>query len=140
MKYQLKDFQRYETLAQIIQHISSLDADKEHEVEITTKNGRRTLTQNAAIHLWCDQLGKALNDAGYDQRAVFAQMREGVSIPWRDTAVKESLWKPIQAAIVGKDSTTKLSTTEVSEVYEILNRWTAERFGVSVPFPSRERG
>jgi hypothetical protein len=139
MKYELNQFQRYETLAQVIQHLLNLDTTKNCTVEIKGE-GTRTLTQNNAIHLWCDQLGKALNDAGYDQRAVFAQMREGVSIPWRDTAVKESLWKPIQAAIVGKDSTTKLSTTEVSEVYEILNRWTAEKFGVSVPFPSRERG
>lgn len=96
---------------------------------------KRTLTQNNAIHKYCDELSKALNEAGLDMRKV---LKPGVSIPWSRDLVKKHLWKPIQDAMYEKRSTTQLNRVEVSEVYEVLNRHTAEKLGLSVPFPSRD--
>jgi hypothetical protein len=52
--------------------------------------------------------------------------------------VKEVLWRPIQIAATGKESTTELDTKEPSIVYEILNRHIASNFGVSVPWPCED--
>lgn len=97
----------------------------------------RTSQQNKAIHVYCEELAKALNGAGLDMRAVLAAMKEGVEIPWSRDLVKNVIWRQIQTAMVDKESTTRLSPEQVSKIYEVCNRFTAERFGISMPFPSR---
>jgi len=86
--------------------------------------------------LYCERLAEALNDAGYDQK-VALQFRK-VNVPWSKTTVKENLWHQLQKAMLGTDSTTELETTQVNEVYEVLDRWTSQNFGIHVPFPSEE--
>lgn len=81
------------------------------------------------------QLAAALNDAGLDMRKT---LKQSVEIPWSGDRVKEFLWRPIQRAVVEKTSTTELDTRDPSEVYEILNRHLAQKFGIHVPFPSWE--
>lgn len=64
-------------------------------------------------------------------------MKHDAEIPWsRDTA-KEYLWRSIQKAWLKKDSTTELTTAEVSEVYNILSRHLAKTQGIDVPFPDK---
>jgi hypothetical protein len=96
------------------------------------KKGTRTNKQNSALHLFLRKLADALNDAGLDMKAV---LKPEVEIPWSDSAAKEYLWKPVQKAMLGKESTKELETDEVSKVYDTLNRHLASKFGVSVPFP-----
>ena len=99
---------------------------------------KRTSTQNNSIHLLCEMYAEALNDSGYEMKAVLA-VKE-VDVPWSKETIKEVLFKPIMLAMFDKKSTTELTTKEVSEVYETLNRHLASKFGVSVSFPSREGG
>lgn len=108
------------------------------EIKIVRRAKQRTDQQRKAIEVYCRELATALNDAGLDQRAVLAQMREGVEIPWQQETVKDTLWRRIQVAILGKESTTKLNADEVSRVYDTLNRWTGATFGVSVQFPEKK--
>lgn len=96
---------------------------------------KRTTTQNAAMHKYFNMLANALNDAGYDMKAV---MHEGTDIPWGEWNVKEMLWKTVQKAMFGHESTTELSTDECSKVYDVVNRKIATTTGVSVPWPSKE--
>ena len=96
---------------------------------------QRTLTQNAALHKYCDLLSKALNDAGLDMQTVLA---EGTSIPWSEAKVKEDIWRTVQIAATGKKSTTELLASEVSQIYEIVNRHISSTFGIFVPFPSKD--
>lgn len=98
---------------------------------------QRTQPQNAAIHVYCGHLGNACNDAGFDKRAVYELMKDGFSIPWCKDSVKTDLWHPIQQALFQTKSTAKLERKQVSEVYMNLDRWTGEKLGISVPFPSR---
>jgi len=95
----------------------------------------RTSQQNKAIHLFCGLLARELNDAGLDMRVV---LKPTIQIPWNMETVKRDLWKPIQLAMLSKDSTTDLDTTEVSKVYDVLMRHLGERFGVELDFPSVE--
>ena len=96
------------------------------------KKGKRTNKQNNALHLWISQLVLELDNAGLDMKKV---LKPTVDIPWTDALAKEYLWKPVQKAMLGKESTRELDTGEVSKVYETLNRHMANKFGVSIPFP-----
>jgi hypothetical protein len=92
----------------------------------------RTAQQNKALHKYCELVAEALDEAGYD-------MKEIIKIPIRPNKenVKESMFKPIMSAIFpDKESTTELSSVEVTEVYEHMNRALGERFGIHVDWPS----
>lgn len=95
----------------------------------------RTLSQNAAMHKYFRDLAFALNDAGLDMRKT---LKPSIDIPWTEDSVKRHLWRPIQQAMTDSHSTTKLDTKQVGEIYEVLTRHLASKFGISVPFPTRE--
>ena len=106
---------------------------KEVDIAIEAVSKKRTMQQNSAIHLFCEMLAQELNDAGLDMREV---IKPGVDIDWSMESVKEYLWRPIQKALLKKESTTQLTTDEVSRVYETLTRHLGSKFGVFVEFPS----
>lgn len=96
---------------------------------------KRTAQQNKALHLYFEHLAQELNDSGYDMRKT---LKPTIDIPWNSKTIKEYLWRPIQNAQVIKKSTTNLTTAEVTKIYETLNRFLGEKFGLTVPFPSQE--
>jgi hypothetical protein len=113
-----------------------LDAEFERHkhLTITWRTGKqRTLRQNNALQKYCELLADAFNDAGMDMRAV---LREDVDIPWSKDTVREHIWRPIMLTMTRKESTTKLTREEVTQIYETINRHTAAKFGLSVEFPS----
>lgn len=96
----------------------------------------RTGQQRKAIEVYCRLLGEALNDAGFEMKAVLA-VKE-VDVPWTQELIKEVLFKPIMQSMTEKFSTTKLNTKEVNDVYRVLDRHISSNFGISIPFPSYE--
>ena len=76
-----------------------------------------------------------LNDAGLDMRKV---LKPSISIPWTSQTIKENLWKPIMKIQTGKSSTTEMTTKDIDEVYDVINRHLGEQFGITVEFPSQE--
>jgi hypothetical protein len=103
------------------------------EITIEPRKKTRTNTQNRALHLYLGQLAKALNDAGYDMKRT---IRQDVDIPWNTDTAKQYLWGPIQKVVTGLDKTSKADTSQYSDIYETLNRHMAQKFGVSIPWPS----
>ena len=104
-------------------------------IEVERPSKQRTLTQNRALHKFCDMLAKVLNDAGYDQMKV---LRHDASIPWSMPTVKENLWKPLQQAMLNKESTTEADRKDYSEVHRVLCRHLAQKLGITCPsWPSR---
>ena len=99
---------------------------------------KRTDQQRKAIEVFCRELADALNDSGYEMKAVLAV--KAVDVPWTQELVKEVLWKPLQEYVTEghKKSTTQLDIMEVDRVYSILDRHISSNFGVHVEFPSRE--
>jgi len=95
----------------------------------------RTNQQNKALHVLFRLLADELNDAGLDMRVV---LKPEIAIDWNDKTVKEHLWRPVQKAQLGKESTTELTTVEIDEVFETINRHIGEKFGLHVNFPSIE--
>lgn len=96
---------------------------------------QRTTQQNRALHVYFTLIANALNAAGLDMKKV---LKPNVEIPWSAETVKEYLWRSIQRAQLHKESTTELTTSEIDLVYDTLNRFLAEKFGISEPFPSIE--
>lgn len=102
-------------------------------------NKRRTLTQNKALHKYFELLARAMDEQGITiTEFVKALDRFGIELfPTKET-VKENVWKVVQERQTGKKSTTELTTDEVKKVYEPINKFFSENWGIHVPFPSYE--
>lgn len=123
----------YSNKREIEKFLESIE-DKAVWVRIEKMRGVRTLPQNNALHLFCEQLAETLNNAGLPIQVV---LKEVVDIDWNKDTVKELIWRPIQKAITNKESTTELDkVSEITEIYEHINRHFGERFGIHVPFPT----
>ena len=124
-----------QSLEAYIRHLRNQYDDHKY-LRINVKTGKqRTLTQNRAMHLYCQQLADLLNDAGLDFRVV---IKDGVEVNWTSELVKDYMWRTVQKAITGKDSTTKPETHEYGLIYEALNRHISSKFGLFCPFPSSD--
>jgi hypothetical protein len=98
----------------------------------------RTDQQRKAIEVYCRELANKFNDAGFDKVHVLTQKQ--VPVSWTQESIKEDLFKEIMRALYpDKDSTTELETSEVSVVYEHLNKWTSEKFNINLDFPHEQR-
>lgn len=101
--------------------------------QTSTKEIKRTEAQNRALHLYFEQLAKALNENGLDMRIV---LKPSVSISWTKQNIKEYLWKPLMKALINKESTTELGKLkQIDLVYDNLNRHLVEKFGEVCEFP-----
>lgn len=105
-------------------------------VQIDRETGVRTGDQNRALHLYFEHLSQALNDGGFTFK--FQLGDKTVELDWDKDLIKQNIWKPIQKAMTGKTSTTKLDKiSEIDRVYEHLNRFFSQKpFFLHVPFPN----
>lgn len=100
--------------------------------------GTRTQQQNAALHLWLTQVAETLNDAGY---SVMETLRHDAEIPWTQHRAKELLWRPVQEAMTGEQSTAECGKLDYSLIEEVISRHLSSRLGVTLPpFPSVNNG
>lgn len=101
---------------------------------------KRTEAQNNALHLYFEMIAEALNREGFDVRIVLQVIAEkGVDMMWSKELVKELLWRKVQKKYLGKHSTTELdSVGEITEIYDMLNKFLSEHFFIATPFPSLE--
>lgn len=107
--------------------------EKDKAIKVSVKSAKtRTIKQNSSIRLYCSQLKKAFNDAGFDMNIVLA---EGTQISWSDYTVMEYIWRKVQKSLTGKTSSTELETKEVGVIYDEINKYVSETFGLFVPWP-----
>lgn len=97
---------------------------------------KRTLQQNKAMHKLFTQMSDTFNTLGLDMRVV---LKPEIKIMWTPDACKRELFKPVMKAMYGKESTTELTTSEVSKVYEQIAKLIGEKFGCEIEFPSKEQ-
>src|SRR5574343_855005 len=93
---------------------------------------KRTTNQNKALHKYCTDVARELNNAGIPV-SVFMQ---DIQADYTMETVKE-LWRAFARAKYGKSSTTELTKKQIDEVYDEVNRHIAQ-FGIHIDFPSRE--
>jgi len=94
---------------------------------------KHTDQQRKALHLYFELLAVALNDGGFDMQKVLK-----VDVPWTKDLIKELIWRPVQKAILKKDSTTKLNKTgDIDRIFDIINRiFSNPPYCIHIPFPS----
>lgn len=104
-------------------------------ISIDVIKKKRTNQQNRSLYLFFRLLSEALNEAGFDMKAI---IKNNVDIEWTPLSIKQYLWKPLQKAMLGSDSTTKLKTGDIDLIFDNLNKIILERTAgeVSILFPS----
>lgn len=109
-------------------------------IKVSKRSFQRSEAQNDSLHLYFTQVAQELNREGFDVRVVLQVIQEkGVDMFWSKELVKELLWRTIQKKHLKKHSTTELdSIGEIDQIYEMLNKWLGENFGIHVPFPSKK--
>jgi hypothetical protein len=95
---------------------------------------KRTEKQNRALFRYLTDLANELNASGIDQK-MFIDHLKGWEIPITKEFLHE-VWKLKQSKMFLTDSTTKLTTAQVSQVYDAVNMFTSTQFGVGMAFPS----
>lgn len=117
--------------AQALEGVSQVEAK-------AVRDKRRTDTQNNCLHKWLRQLAADLNAAGLDMKKT---LRHDAEIPWTEQAAKDFMWRPVQEALAGKESTADASTTDYPAVYEVIVRHLAQTHGFTAPpWPDRFNG
>ena len=96
---------------------------------------QRTKLQNRSIHKLFRMLSEMLNEKGLDARIILKPTYE---IWWTPEMIKRDLWKPLQKAMLSKESTTELSTNEVSKVFVQLMEILGKNHGAEAEFPSQQ--
>ena len=100
----------------------------------TKQPKKRTNQQNKAVHKLFEMLSNNLNELGLDAKLI---LKENYQIWWTPEMIKRDLWKPLQKAMLGKEHTSELLTSEVSKVYDQLAKIIGEKHGVEIDFPSQ---
>lgn len=93
---------------------------------------KRTIQQNKALHKYCTELARELNEAGVGIDVFFKNVEADHTME----SVK-SLWRGFAKAKYGKDSTAQLTTKEITDIYDEVNRHIAQ-WGIHLAFPSQE--
>ena len=115
----------YETLQKL--------SDAVYQVDIKNLD-TRTLQQNKAMHLWCNQIAETLNNNNLYMTGLF-----GNDIVWSMELVKEQIIKSMIRLLFKIDSTTKLKRKEIDTLIDHIAYIFGEKKGVVMPsFPSRE--
>ena len=95
----------------------------------------RTSKQNRALHKWFTLLAKEMKDRGLDMRKV---LKPSIEITPTMELVKNTIWRPIQIAKYGKESTTQITTKELQGVYDDIDRFFLSQHQIDLPFPSED--
>ena len=103
-----------------------------------TTDRERTPKQQNAIEVFCREVAERFNGAGYSVKLVLEEVSKK-DIPWTQAGVKEIIWRNVQRNMVKKESTTRLTTKEVNEIYEVINESVLSELGIYVPFPEKDR-
>lgn len=129
--------------AEFIQAVSDLyDQKKYLTIEVKTRKPR-TNQQRKSIEVYCSEMAGFLNDRGID----YVQWEEykkakGVETPWSQELFK-GVFRDYAAALFpdivnkkGVASTSRLSSKQVTEAYELVNMRISTIFGCGTLWPS----
>ena len=97
---------------------------------------KRSSQQNKSLHVLFHNISFELNRIGMEFTYNGIKGLE-IQTTYTPEIVKEFLWKPLQNALLKKESTTKLTTQDINMIFEILGKWFSEK-GVVIDFPSAE--
>ena len=126
------DFSISEEFSNFFGYVSYLK-EKGATVELKEIKKTRSYLQNRSLHLFLTFCADALNNAGVEfcYRGLKGM---DIEIPWNGDLFKAMVWKPIQITLFDFESTTKLKTSEINQILDILTRHFSS-IGLSISFP-----
>lgn len=101
------------------------DLVEEHGlVTVEYKVGRtRSKFQQAALQVWCRQTADLFNEQEIARAIKSPIFKQGeMEAPWSPEAIKYEIWRPIQKAMTGHDSTTKPTPQEYIQIFDYIVR------------------
>jgi hypothetical protein len=84
------------------------------------------------MHVFFRLIAEQLNESGLYMNSKF--LREGFDLEWNERMVKELIWRPVQKALFGHETTKKLTTVQVGKIADLIEKNLAIK-GVDVEFP-----
>ena len=75
---------------------------------VTVKEKTMTDKQRSALHVWCEKVAICLNDNDLSYKYLHVITGVEIEKEWNKMLVKEYLYKPTLANLIGKDSTEKV--------------------------------
>ncbi|MEI8205061.1 MAG: hypothetical protein WCH34_18730 [Bacteroidota bacterium] len=97
---------------------------------------KRSSQENRALHVLFQNIAYELNRLGLE--FTFRGIKGmDIQTTYSPEIVKNFLWKPLQDALLKKESTTELTHNDIALIFEILGKWFAEN-GIEISFPSIE--
>ena len=124
-------------LPELISLLEQAVAAGEHTIIITPKQKGRTSLQNRSLHKYFSITADKMNIAGITQRKLVSGLKEGFELDVTPEMVK-NIFRKVGEQMYGKDSTSKLTTKEIQEVYLVTDRGFSEVFGLTTEWPSDE--
>lgn len=136
-KCKLSDIQGYEgfVLIPVEDDIDSLPVEVVATLSWSDKV-IRTVKQNSAMQKYWRIMTQKLNDGGWTKKKYY-EVKE-VDIDWTPESFGEDIWRGIQEAMYQHRKTSKLTTEQVTKVYEVVNNHLGTTCGVSDVFPSMD--
>ena len=107
-----------------------LDTDRVYTVSNATTN-TRSIKTNASMWKYLSLLAEQLNNAGFS-----IQKMMKIELSWSKDTVKQFLWDAIMKAITNKTSSTKLTSSELTEIHKYLDLKMQEKGLEHIPFPN----
>ena len=106
-------------------------------VDLIEKKNTRSTKQNSALHLLFTIISSQLNEMGMEFK--YLGLKGNVlEMRYTPELVKNHIWRPIQETLFDIKSTTKINTTQINEIMDVLIKFFAER-GIVIEFPSKEQ-
>jgi len=96
----------------------------------------RSEAQHRALFKYFRELAAELQAAGVDQK-LFVQSLQEWEVPITEEFLHH-IWKIFQEHMFLTSSTKQLKSHQVAQVYDAVNFFVSNKFGVSTPFPSEE--
>ena len=93
--------------------------------------------QRNSLHKYCRLVASDLNGAGITQQQLNDSFKEGADIDNTMESVKEGVWRRIQKIVLGIHSTENLKTNQVNEVLQPVQKFLAQRLGITTAWPDR---
>jgi hypothetical protein len=104
--------------------------------DLIEKKNTRTTKQNSALHLLYSIMCNHLNELGLEYR-YFGLKGQVLEMRYTTDIVKNFIWRPIQIALFDIESTTKINTSQINEILDVITKFYADK-GVVIQFPSKE--
>ena len=96
---------------------------------------KRTNLQNNALHRYFRLMSDELNKNGITFKKA---VRQDFDMMFSELLFKEAIWKPIQKSLFGETSTRELTSKQIDQIYDIINKHFSEIHEMHIPFPSIE--